>query len=89
MKLLCYNNIAMTTITLDEIQRDLIGYLQRVRAGETFLVLMADRPVAEIKPVAHNGASLRPYALCAGEFRVPEDFDAPLPDEILEQFEGG
>ncbi|HKZ85451.1 MAG TPA: hypothetical protein VJ793_17585, partial [Anaerolineae bacterium] len=33
--------------------------------------------------VAHNGASLRPYALCAGEFRVPEDFDAPLPDEIL------
>jgi len=44
--------------------------------------------VAEIKPVAANGARLRPYALCAGEFRLPEEFDAPLPDEIIQQFEG-
>jgi hypothetical protein len=44
--------------------------------------------VAEIKPVAPNEAYLRPYALCIGEFRVPEDFDAPLPEEIIAQFEG-
>ena len=25
--------------------------------------------------------SLRPYGLAAGEFVVPKDFDAPLPDE--------
>ena len=30
----------------------------------------------------------RPYGLCAGAFRVPEDFDAPLPEEILNAFEG-
>lgn len=78
----------MTTITIDDIQRDLIGYLQRVKAGETLVVLEENEPVVEIKPVALNGARLRPYALCAGEFRVPEDFDAPLPDEIIEQFEG-
>jgi hypothetical protein len=30
---------------------------------------------------------LRPYALCAGEFSVPADFDDPLPVEILKQFE--
>ncbi|WP_309707254.1 hypothetical protein [Armatimonas sp.] len=30
----------------------------------------------------------RPYGLCAGEFVVPKDFDAPLPDEILDAFEG-
>ncbi|MCL0056653.1 type II toxin-antitoxin system Phd/YefM family antitoxin [Dehalococcoidia bacterium] len=78
----------MTTITMDDIQRDLIGYLQRVKAGETLVVLDENQPVVQIKPVAPNGARLRPYALCAGEFRVPEDFDAPLPDEIIEQFEG-
>lgn len=81
-------NAAMTTITLDEIQRNLMGYLQRVMAGETILIVDADEPVAEIKPVATGEARLRPYALCAGEFRVPEDFDAPLPDEIIAQFEG-
>ena len=78
----------MITISLDEIQRDLLGYLQRVQAGETFVILQADKPVAEIKPVSLVAKQFRPFGLCAGEFRTPEDFDAPLPEEIIEQFEG-
>ncbi len=78
----------MSTITLDEIRRDLVGYLRRVKAGETFLILDANQPVAEIKPVIQNGEGIRPYALCAGEFRAPDDFDTPLPEEIIAQFEG-
>ncbi len=31
---------------------------------------------------------LRPFGLCAGEFTVPDDFDDPLPEEILKEFEG-
>jgi len=31
---------------------------------------------------------LRPYGLCAGEFTVPEDFDAPLPKNTLSDFDG-
>ncbi len=34
----------------------------------------------------HN--HLRPFGLCAGEFVVPDDFDATLPEEILRAFEG-
>ena len=78
----------MGIISIEEIRQDPKSYLQRVKAGETFLILDADQPVAEIKPVTHSGAGLRPYALCAGEFRVPEDFDMPLPEEIMAQFEG-
>ena len=78
----------MSTITIDEIKCDLIGYLQRVKAGETFLVIDSDQPVAEIKPVTQSVAGLRPYALCSGEFRVPDDFDMPLPEEIIAHFEG-
>ncbi len=69
----------MTTITMDEIQRDLPGYLKRVRAGETLLILQDDKPVAELKPVAAVSEPLRPFGLCAGEFTVPDDFDSPLP----------
>jgi antitoxin (DNA-binding transcriptional repressor) of toxin-antitoxin stability system len=54
--------VATITVTLDEIQRDLIGYLRRVKAGETLVILEANEPVAEIKPVASDEAHLRPYA---------------------------
>lgn len=30
--------------------------------------------------------SLRPFGLCAGEFTVPDDFDDPLPEHILQEF---
>ena len=78
----------MSTITIDEIRRDLTGYLQRVKAGETFLVIDSGQPVAEIKPVTQRGEGLRPYALGAGKFRVPDGFDMPLPEEIIAKFEG-
>lgn len=31
-------------------------------------------------------AGLRPAGLCAGEFAVTAEFDAPLPDDVLERF---
>ena len=65
-----------------------MSYLQRVKAGETLVILEGNEPIAEVKPITPKETHLRPYALCAGEFRVPEDFDTPLPDEIIEQFEG-
>ncbi len=80
----------MTIISIDDIQRDLFGYLHRVEAGETLLIVQAGKPVAEIKPVSQDLGTkqLRPVGLCAGEFTVPDDFDAPLPDDILNAFEG-
>ena len=33
-------------------------------------------------------ASLRPMGLAKGQFTVPDDFNAPLPDEMLQAFEG-
>lgn len=73
----------MTAITLDDMQRDLPGYLQRVRAGETLLIMQADQPIAELKPVTPPAQPLRPFGLCAGEFTVPADFDTSLHEEIL------
>ncbi|MCX7706857.1 MAG: hypothetical protein N2204_02480 [Anaerolineae bacterium] len=29
----------------------------------------------------------RPFGLARNEFRVPDDFDAPLPDHVLREFE--
>jgi len=38
----------MLNVTLDEIQRDPSKYLRRVEAGETFIILQADQPIAEL-----------------------------------------
>jgi antitoxin (DNA-binding transcriptional repressor) of toxin-antitoxin stability system len=79
----------MTSITLDDMQSDLRTWFSRVRDGETLIVVEADRPLAEIRPIPGDDATLRPYALCAGEFTVPDDFDEPLSEDVLGLFEGG
>jgi prevent-host-death family protein len=81
-------DLIMLQVSVEEVQRDLAAYLQRVEAGETLIIVRAGQPVAEIKPVASSMKQLRPFGLCAGELTVPEDFDAPLPEDILNAFEG-
>jgi antitoxin (DNA-binding transcriptional repressor) of toxin-antitoxin stability system len=53
-----------------------------VQVGETFVILQADKPIAELRPIA-SSKQLRPFGLCAGEFTVPDDFDTPLPEDIF------
>ncbi len=57
----------MSNVTVDEIQQDPSEYLRRVEAGEAFVILQADKPIAELRPVA-NRKQLRPFGLCVGEF---------------------
>lgn len=79
----------MIAIRAEDIQRDFGAYLRKVEAGETVVVTQHDRPVAEIRPIQTSSPQPRPFGLCAGEFTVPEDFDAPLPEAVLRDFEGG
>jgi antitoxin (DNA-binding transcriptional repressor) of toxin-antitoxin stability system len=78
----------MSTISVQDLQRDLLAFLRRVEAGESFLVVNGKHPLAEVRPVPAPVTQPRPFGLCAGRFRVPADFDRPLPDEILKEFEG-
>ena len=78
----------MTTININDVMQDLSDCLRKVEGGETFVILQNDKPIAELKPISRPLANPRPFGLCAGEFRVPDDFDAPLPDDVVRQFEG-
>jgi prevent-host-death family protein len=72
----------MTQVTIDEIKRNLSKLLYRVEAGETLLIVKEDKPVAELKPFTAPLKTPRPFGLCEGEFTVPDDFDAPLPENM-------
>lgn len=77
----------MLHVTVDEIQRDPLKYLRQVEAGETLVIVRSNKAIAELRPIT-GSQQLRPFGLCAGEFTVPDDFDAPLPEDLLNAFEG-
>lgn len=77
----------MSTISLQDLERDPSGLLDRVEAGERLVVARDGRPVAELRPLASAARGPRPFGLAAGSFTVPADFDAPLPDDLLRAFE--
>ncbi|HUP59403.1 MAG TPA: type II toxin-antitoxin system Phd/YefM family antitoxin [Thermoanaerobaculia bacterium] len=74
-------------VTVEEVEKHPHEYLHRVLGGETLVLFREEQPVAEIRPLSAD-AGLRPFGLAKGEFVVPDDFDAPLPDDVLDQFEG-
>lgn len=78
----------MLSVTVDEAQKELPAYLKLVETGETLVITQNGAPVAELKSLASGIAQARPFGLCAGEFVVPDDFDQPLPEDIVEAFEG-
>lgn len=72
----------MNTVSLQELQRDPLAILRRAKLGESLLVVDDGQPIAELRP---PNAS-RPCGLAEGEFTAPDDFDAALPDDILDEF---
>ncbi len=78
----------MDYISPQDLQKDVAGLLDRVEAGEHLVIAREGRPVAELCPLSPPARELRPFGLAAGAFTVPADFDTPLPDQVLRDFEG-
>jgi antitoxin (DNA-binding transcriptional repressor) of toxin-antitoxin stability system len=75
----------MTVLTLDEVERDVTAFLERVRRGETVIVGPTPRTADDTTTVKSMKC---PSGLAKGKFSVPDDFDDPLPEEIQTYFEG-
>ena len=50
-------------------------------------IAKAGKPVATLSPIARKG-KLRKLGLLDGKFKIPEDFNAPLPGSVQAAFEG-
>ena len=81
-------NVPMIKVNIADAKPRFSEYLKRVEAGETVILARRNQPIAEIRPITHPEQEPRPVGLAAGEFEVPEDFDAPLPQGVLKAFEG-
>ncbi len=78
----------MIRLNIHEAKTHLSAYLARLEAGETILLCKRNVPIAEIRPLPKKRKEPRPIGLAKGTFDVPESFYEPLPDELLDLFEG-
>ena len=79
----------MIRLNLHEAKTHLSRYLRELAPGEVILVCRRNEPVAEIRALPRRDAEPRPVGLARETFSVPESFFEPLPDEVVESFEGG
>ncbi|MFN7692956.1 MAG: type II toxin-antitoxin system Phd/YefM family antitoxin [Burkholderiales bacterium] len=76
-------------IGMHEAKSTLSQLVQRAAAGET--IYIGPRGQAQVKMVAVNAPTKEPRVLgrMKGRIKVHGDFDAPLPDDVLDLFGSG
>jgi prevent-host-death family protein len=72
-------------INVHEAKTHLSRLLQDVAAGEEITIARAGKPIARLVPV--RPVKTRQLGMDRGVFVVPDDFDAPLPEPVLDDFE--
>jgi len=75
----------MKKYSVHEAKTHLSRLLRRAEAGEEVVITRSGLPVARLAPVYE---SRRSFGQDRGRFVVPDDFDAPLDEELLRDFEG-
>ncbi len=78
----------MRQINIHEAKTHLSQLVEDVAHGDEIVIARAGKPVARLVGLAATAAPRRPGAL-RGKIRIGEDFDAPLPEDVLASFEGG
>ena len=77
----------MIKVNVLEAKKRFSRLLRRVAAGEEIIIANRGVPVARLVPVPVE-ATTRKLGLFRGQMTIPEDFDAPLPEDILDAFGG-
>jgi prevent-host-death family protein len=72
-------------VNIHEAKTQMSKLIELAQSGEEFIIAKAGKPVARIVPL---GKVKRKLGILDGKIEVPDNFNEPLPDEVLAQFEG-
>ena len=78
----------MTIVNLHAAKTHFSRLVDQAAAGEEIIIAKAGKPVARLMPLAPVERPKRKLGALKGMLVIPDDFDAPLPDDILDLFEG-
>ena len=84
------SNLIMSVIRLniDEAVTHLSSLVANLRPGDRIILCSRNREIAEIRPIVEPSDEPRSIDLGKGLAKIPDSFFEPLPDEILDRFEG-
>lgn len=74
-------------VNIHEAKTHLSKLLSRAALGEDIIIAKAGKPIVRLVPVAEPPQD-RILGQDEGLFSIPEDFNDPLPEDILSGFEG-
>jgi len=72
------------TVNIHEAKTKLSELIRKAEQGEEIIIARAGTPTVCLKPYKHPGK--RVLGEYKGLITISDDFDAPLPDEILDSF---
>lgn len=78
----------METVNIHQAKTNLSRLLSRVELGEEIVISNRGIPVAKLVPFCTSSNRKASLGIDRGRFIVPEDFNDPLPEDILSAFEG-
>jgi prevent-host-death family protein len=74
-------------VNIHEAKTHLSQLLERVEGGEEIVIARAGKPIARLIPFTDESAP-RTLGVMQGQLHLADDFDAPLPPEVLASFSG-
>jgi len=74
-------------VNTHEAKTHLSRLLKRVALGEEITIASRGEPIARLVPIRPSEARRR-LGMLRGQFVVPDNFNAPLPQPLLNAFEG-
>jgi len=78
----------MIIVNIYEAKAKLSEFLDLAARGERVLICKRNRPIAELRAVESVRTEPRPIGLARGQVAVPDSFFQPLPDDMLDAFDG-
>jgi prevent-host-death family protein len=77
----------MLIVNIHRAKTHLSKLAEQAGAGEEIIIAKSGKPIARLVPLA-QGAVIRKKGLLKGKIKTTKDFDQPLPDEVIDLFEG-
>ena len=77
----------MRIVNIHAAKTQLSRLVDAAASGEEIIIARSGKPIARLGPLAAPRPRRR-LGILAGKLVLPEDFDAPLPAEVLDAFEG-
>lgn len=75
----------MKTVNIHAAKTHLSALVDEAAAGEEIIIAKAGKPMVRLVPIEESDFR-RTFGMLKGKIRVSDDFDAPLPPEILKGF---